>query len=146
MLIPWIPFRLLDNIGSGHGMHRTLRLLPLFLLASLGLLHFPPLTALATDSPVQLSVINEDFATSDLVDPTFTPGSSFNITITASNIPAIDQASGGLSGFDISLNYNHSIIKASRVGFDAPFCPSSDGCIFDMPSNDTITVASSMDA
>src|SRR5436309_430443 len=98
----------------------------------------------AADSQIGLSVFSEDSFSPNLVDPTFIVGSSFNITIVASNLPTIDQNSGGVSGFDVSLTYNASIIRVEKAGFDAPFCPSSDGCIFDLPRNDTVTTVSSI--
>ena len=100
---------------------------------------------MAGDTQIVLSVFSEDSSSANLVDPTFVVGSSFNITIVASNLPIVDQNSGGVSGFDVSLTYNASIIRPERAGFDAPFCPSSDGCIFDLPRNDTVTTVSSID-
>ncbi len=102
--------------------------------------------AAAASSPVALAIFSEDSNAPSLVDPTFVIGTSFNMTVQASNLPAATAQSGGLSGFDIILSYNSSILKVNNAGFNSPFCPQSDGCIFDLPANDTLTVARSFDS
>lgn len=126
-------------------MARPLVLILLSFLLVAALPHSGPVLA-AGDSPIVLSVFSEDSSSPNLVEPTFTIGSSFNVTVTASNLPpVVDQNSGGVSGFDISLGYNASIIRVERAGFNAPFCPLSDGCIFDLPTNDTLSTVSAID-
>ena len=126
-------------------MARPLVLILLSLLLVAVLPHSGPILA-AGDPQIVLSVFSEDSSSPNLVEPTFTIGSSFNVTVVASNLPPVlNQSSGGVSGFDISLGYNASIIRVERVGFDAPFCPSSDGCIFDLPKNDTLSTVSAID-
>jgi hypothetical protein len=130
------------TIWRERDLPRPLILITLSVLLLGALPHFAPMLA-AGDSQITLSVFSEDSFSPNLVDPTFVVGSSFNITVVASNLPpVVDQNSGGLAGFDISLTYNASVIRPEKAGFNAPFCPASDGCIFDVPKNDTITTAS----
>jgi len=144
---PYSGEHLLDSL-RGLKLVRRFSTLFLVLILSLSLLVLHPLPLkVAGDSSVLLSVFSEDSSSPNLVDPTFTLGSSFNFTVQASNIPPVaDQGSGGLSGFDVTLAYNASVLKTSQVGFSSPFCPISDGCIFDMPKNDTMTTSSSLDS
>jgi len=83
----------------------------------------------------------------NIVDPSLTIGSNFIIDVEASHLPSItSQASGGLEGFDISLSYNPNILTTSSMSFTAPLCPISEGCIFDLPANDTLTYSQSTSA
>ena len=67
-------------------------------------------------------------------------GINFTVDVQASGLPAIvDQASGGLEGFDVSVSYNSSVLRADGMSFALPLCPHSDGCIFDTPLNNTLT-------
>ncbi len=101
-------------------------------------------TQVKADSPPVLSVFAEDYNSPYVVDSSLIMGTNFNISIEASSLPPIiDQASGGLEGFDISVSYNSSIVKADRMSFASPICPSSDGCVFDVPLNNTLTYANS---
>jgi len=94
-----------------------------------------------------LTVYGESYVSSSITDPYLVPGDSFNVSILATNIPAFSGAdSGGISGFDITLDYNSSILKPVAAGFAAPRCPLSDNCVFDMPVNDTVIVHQSVDS
>jgi hypothetical protein len=74
-------------------------------------------------------------------------GGSFNVSVLATSIPAVSrQDSGGMSGFDIMLDYNSTILRAENAGFTAPQCPLSDNCIFDLPANDTFVAHQSIDS
>jgi len=92
--------------------------------------------------PTHLRVFGEDYSSSNLTAPLLTEGYSFNISIQATDIPpVIGQESGGISGFDISLAFNSSILKVENLFYSSPDCSASDGCIFDLPSNDTFVDA-----
>jgi PKD repeat protein len=99
------------------------------------------------DSIPVLSVFSEDRNSPDIVNPDLIAGTNFTIDILASNLPSItDENTGGLEGFDISFSYNSSVLKPDRIGFAAPLCPASDGCTFDVPSNDTLTYANTVNS
>jgi PKD domain len=92
-----------------------------------------------------LSVFSEHYNSPDIVNPDLITGTNLTIDVLASNLPSVtDQNSGGLEGFDLSLSFNSSVLKADRISFAAPLCPASDGCIFDVPLNETLTYASSV--
>src|SRR5260370_8295153 len=122
------------------------RLAILILIFSLLLSNSGPVLS-AANSPVTLTVYSENNLSSSITDPYLIPGDSFNVSILASNLPASSVPdSGGISGFDITLDYTSSILKAVGASFAAPQCPLSDKCIFDMPSNDTIVAHLSIDS
>jgi len=105
----------------------------------------PSLVAL--NSPVALSVYSEDFSTSNITNPSLILGDSFNMSILAANIPIVSgQNSGGISGFDIALAYNSSVLKIVHAWSTGPECLLSDNCIFDMPANDTLTTSHTIDS
>src|SRR2546427_1072369 len=94
-----------------------------------------------------MSVYNKNKKPTAPADPSLTVGKNFTINVQASNLPSIkSQTSGGLEGFDISLSYDPNILKTSSLSFKAPLCSSSDGCVFDLPANDTLTYANSASA
>ncbi len=112
-----------------------MRLVILMVLLSIFILHSPPQVHAAT--PPVLSVDR-------VVDTSLIPGTNFTVDVQASNLPPIiDQSSGGLEGFDISLSFNYSILRVNRLSFASPLCPSSEGCAFDIPINNTLTYANS---
>ena len=92
--------------------------------------------------PTHLRVFGEDYSSSNLTVPLLTEGYSFNISIQATDIPPVaGQESGGISGFDISLAFNSSMLKVENLFYSSPDCSASDSCIFDMPSNNTLVDA-----
>ncbi len=94
-----------------------------------------------------LLVFSDDYSSSNIVDASLVKGSAFNMSVEASYLPPItDESSGGIEGFDISINYNSSILKADEASFNAPLCPSSEGCVFDLPPNDTFSFAKSLNS
>ena len=124
---------------------RSFPLVTLIVL-TLAILNSQP-SPVALNSPVALSVYSEDYSTANIMNPRLVPGDSLNMSILATNIPMIsNQNSGGMSGFDIALIYNSSILKVGGAWSTGPQCPSSDNCIFDMPANDTVTIHHALDS
>src|SRR3989442_8588574 len=124
---------------------RSFPLVTLIVL-TLAILNSQP-SPVALNSPVALSVYSEDYSTTNIMNPRLVPGDSLNMSILATNIPMIsNQNSGGMSGFDIALSYNSSILKVGGAWSTGPQCPSSDNCIFDMRANDTVTIHHSLDS
>lgn len=118
----------------------------LIVLSILFSIPYSPHLAIGNSPPV-ISIFNENTNSNDTVDPSQIIGSTFTIDLQASNLPPITSpTSGGLEGFDITLSYNATILKASSLSFTAPECPSSKGCVFDLPANDTLTYADSTSA
>lgn len=97
------------------------------------------------ETPPVISIFNETTKSNNTADPSLTIGTNFTIDIQVSNLPSItSQTAGGLEGFDISLSFDPNILKTSNSSFSAPLCPSSEGCVFDLPANDTLTYANSV--
>jgi PKD domain-containing protein len=118
---------------------RALQFVSLAILLSALFLPYSIPRARADSVPV-LSIFSEDYNSPDVIDPSLTVGINFTIDVQASGLPAIvDQASGGLEGFDVSISYNSSVLRADGMSFASPLCPSSEGCIFDTPVNNTLT-------
>jgi len=89
----------------------------------------PPLTTYASNPVV--SILGESSSSPDIVDPGLLPGSILNITVQASNLPPVlNEISGGIQGFDITLDYNASILRPIFAGSITPFCTLDEGCIF----------------
>jgi len=102
--------------------------LSILLLQPVGILL--PSTAHATLTP-QISVLSLDYPSPKIQDPSLVPGSTLNISIQASNLPPVtDLTTGGLQGFDITLDYNGSVLKPVISGSVSPFCPDSEECLF----------------
>jgi len=133
---------------SKRDMPTYFRSFPLVTLIALTLVILSPQpSSVALNSPVALSVYSEDFSTSNVANPSLLPGNSFNMSILAANLSAVSgQNSGGISGFDVVLSYNSSILKVGGVWSTAPQCPLLDNCIFDMPANDTIIISHAIDS
>jgi PKD repeat protein len=91
--------------------------------------HLAPLRAYSSNPAV--SILGESYFSPDIVDPGLLPGSMVNITVQASNLPlVINEISGGIQGFDMTLDYDARILKPIFSSSIAPFCTSDDGCIF----------------
>ena len=127
-------------------MPRTTGLALLVITLYLALV-IPAVPQVRADVTPVLSVFSEDRNSPDIVNPDMIPGDNFTIDILVSNLPPVsDRNTGGLEGFDISLSYNSSVLKADHIGFSAPICPALDGCLFDVPSNQTLTYAKTVDS
>ena len=83
-------------------------------------------------SPTPLiSVQDENYPFSNITDPSVTPGTFLNFTVQGSNLPSIiDNADGGIQGFDITVTYNSSILHPVLASPNSPFCSTFDGCLF----------------
>jgi PKD repeat protein len=84
---------------------------------------------------VGLGVFIESYPSPNIVDPSINPNipltAQLNLTVTASNLPAITSPSaGGLQGFDITLSYDSTIFKVLEDGFNAPFCSPDNNCLY----------------
>ncbi|HEV2119763.1 MAG TPA: PKD domain-containing protein [Candidatus Bathyarchaeia archaeon] len=129
-----------------RAISRSLRV-AVFVLLSLVIFINSQQSVVAPNSPLAVSVYSEDLSTSNIVSPSLVSGQSFNVSILAANLSAVsDQNSGGVSGFDIGLAYNSSILKVGGTWSTGPQCPLSDNCIFDMPANNTVTISHAIDS
>jgi PKD repeat protein len=114
-----------------NAIFSTFALLSLLLITvhTFNPVQFAPLTSYAGNPAV--SIQGESYSSSEVVDPGLLPGSMLNITVQASNLPPlIDEISGGIQGFDMTLDYNASILKPVFASSIAPFCTSDEGCLF----------------
>src|SRR5215831_11489510 len=106
-------------------------LITVLILASLALAPSSHTTLSAAAPPPVLVVQAENSGSSNVTDPSLAPGSAFNVTVEALNLPNItDRTQGGIQGFDITIDYNSSVIEPQHTGFREPFCSYSDDCLF----------------
>lgn len=94
-----------------------------------------------------LAVQGEGYNSPNIVDPSLVVGASLDVTVGVANLPKIiDNADGGIQGFDITLTYNSSILRPELTAFSGPFCPSTDDCLWtDLTQRQTLTFANQTD-
>ncbi len=86
-----------------------------------------------------VGVYSETYFSVNVTDPTLKPGNTFDMDIQVVNPPPVTNSTfghenGGISGFNLLVNYNPSILNATNADFKAPLCPSTDNCLFAMNS------------
>jgi PKD domain len=114
---------------SAHTLSTILIILLFAVFLPFGPLRLPQVSGALTGPTVSVQV--EDYFSPSVIDPSLVPGSMLNVTVEASGLPPItDQGSGGIQGFDMTLDYNASILKPVHIGSIAPFCSGSDDCLF----------------
>jgi PKD repeat protein len=124
----------------------------IILLAALFSLPTPPPAQSLTQTTVGLGVFIESYPSANIVDPSINPSlpvtAKLNLTVTASNLPAITSPSaGGLQGFDISLSYDPTIFKVLDDPFSAPFCSSDNNCLYaNTTQSNTIVLNNTIDS
>lgn len=111
-------------------------------IISLILLSFPliPLgpPSASAQSETIVKVWSQDYESSNIVDPSLTSGTSFVVDIIAFELPPIvSDTSGGVNAYDITINYDFTILNASDVDHRAPLClPFQIGpCLFDLDNS-----------
>ena len=97
------------------------------------------LSVLAHTAPVHsasqtyLGIWSRDHLSPHIADPLLGPGSIFTIEANATDLPpVIDDFNGGIQAFEITIRYDHEILKATFASFRSPQCPVVEGCLFDL--------------
>ena len=125
-----------NRMKNGRASPVTVALLSIVLLSSFILLGLPPAKAQAPPPPpATLRITSLDALSNFIQDPNLTPGTSFVVDVNIDNVPAIQNSTyGGIQGFDITVNFDHTVLQPTGISHDAqhiPSCPSADTCLLD---------------